>query len=200
MTIENDEVQVSKIEVVLVIGIIGCLLFATWELGHLMADEWFRDWVRQNSFVNRRIILYGIAFFMAILSVITTTSITPKAGRFASTVSRAFLWYGTLLLISTIAIFVFDCLPEVFAGFIGAGIFIAAIYIVQKRFFTQNRVLRTRINKGQCPKCNTTLQPRSYFCSSCGETIGERCRGCNGYNRIVDRYCSNCGKPLSKNA
>ena len=198
MSTENDDVQVSKIEVVLVVGIIGCMLFATWELGHLMADEWFRDWVRQNSFVNRRIILYGIAFFMAIASVIATTSITPKSGRFASTVSRAFLWYGTLLLISTIAIFVFDCLPEVFAGFTGAGVFIAAIYIVQKRFFTQDRVIKTRLNKGQCPKCSTPLQTQSYFCSQCGESIGEKCPSCNGYNRIADKYCSNCGKSLSK--
>jgi len=55
------------------------------------------------------------AFTMSIASVITTTSFTMKLGRFGNTINRAFLWYGTLLLISTIAIFVFDCLPEVFA-------------------------------------------------------------------------------------
>ncbi len=198
MFIENDDVQVSKIEVVLVFGIIGCMLFATWELGHLMVDEWFVDWVQQNSFVNRRIILYGIAFLMAIVSVIATISITPNSGRFASTVSRAFLWYGTLLLTSTIAIFVFDCLPEVFAGFTGAGVFVAAIYIVQKRFFTEERVFRTRLNKGQCPKCSTALQSNSYFCSHCGERIGEKCPSCNGYNRRADRFCSDCGNSLPK--
>ena len=36
MGAENDEVQISKLEVVLMVGIIGCMLFATWELAHLM--------------------------------------------------------------------------------------------------------------------------------------------------------------------
>ena len=43
MSEEDDQMQVSKIEVVFVVGIIGCMLFATWELAHLMADEWFRE-------------------------------------------------------------------------------------------------------------------------------------------------------------
>ena len=133
MSLQGDDIQISKLDLVLMIGIIGCMLFATWELGHLMSDDWFRDWVNQNRFTNRRIILYGIAFSMAIASLITTTILTPKFGRFGHTVNRGFLWYGTLLLISTIAIFVFDCLPEVFAGFIGAGIFIASIYALQKK-------------------------------------------------------------------
>ena len=41
MTSHDDDVLISKLEVILMIGIIGCMLFATWELGHLMADEWF---------------------------------------------------------------------------------------------------------------------------------------------------------------
>jgi len=58
MTTQDDDVQISKLEVIFMIGIIGCMLFATWDLGHLMADEWFAAWVAQNRFVYRRIILY----------------------------------------------------------------------------------------------------------------------------------------------
>lgn len=192
----SDEVQVSKIEFVFIVGIIGCMLFATWEIGHLMADKWFGEWVNQNRFTNERIIRYGIAFVMAIASVIVMTLFTPKFGRFGNTVNRAFLWYGTLLLISTIAIFVFDCLPEVFAGFIGAGIFIVAIYILQKRFFTQERVIRFRLNRGECPKCGSSLQPQSFFCSSCGKKVGKKCPSCEGYTRVIDKHCSRCGASL----
>jgi len=196
MPIQDDDIQISKLEIILMIGIIGCMLFATWELGHLMADEWFVAWVAQNRFVNRRIILYGIAFTMSIISVIMTTSFTMKFGRFGNTILRAFLWYGTLLLISTIAIFVFDCLPEVFAGFIGAGVFITAIYILQRKYFTKDRVIRIRLNKGQCPTCGDSLQPQSFFCSSCGSEVGKKCPKCGGFIKLIDKYCSDCGKFL----
>jgi predicted RNA-binding Zn-ribbon protein involved in translation (DUF1610 family) len=194
MLIENEDTQISKIEIVLIVGIIGCMLFATWELGHLMADEWFYAWVRQTEFTNRRIILYGIAFLMAIISVTTTISLTPKVNRFGHTVIRAFLWYGTILLISTIGIFVFDCLPEVFAGFIGAGVFIVTIYFLHKRFFTKERIIRTRINKGQCTNCSANLHNQSYFCPNCGKTVGKTCPNCNEFMKVFDKYCSICGK------
>lgn len=198
MAPENDEVQISKLEVILMVGIIGCMLFATWELAHLMADDWFRDWVDQNRFTNMRIIYYGIAFVMSIASVIITATLTPKAGRFGNTVNRAFLWYGTLLLITTIAIFVFDCLPEVVAGFIGAGVFIAAIFILQRRFFTRERVIRIRLSKGQCPKCGANLQPQSFFCSSCGMEVGKKCPNCGVHTKLMDKHCSSCGSSLTK--
>ena len=196
MTEESDHVQVTKIEVVFIVGIIGCMLFATWELGHLMADEWLKEWVNQNKFTNRRIILYGIAFLMSIASVIVTTVYSPRFGRFGNTVSRAFLWYGTLLLISTIGIFVFDCLPEIFAGFIGAGIFVFAIYILQKRVFTQERVARVRLRKGECPGCGGPLLPQSFFCSQCGSQVGKKCPGCEGFTRLMDSHCAHCGASL----
>jgi hypothetical protein len=192
----SDDVQVSKIEVVFVVGIIGCMLFATWELGHLMTDEWFKDWVSQNEFTNKRIILYGIAFLMAITSVVVTTMFSPKFGRFGATINRAFLWYGTLLLISTIAIFVFDCLPEVFAGFIGAAVFITAIYILQRRFFTKERLASIRLSKGKCPACGTTLRGDALFCPSCGREVGRKCPKCQGFTRVLDKHCSQCGKSL----
>lgn len=194
---ETDDIQISKVEIALIVGIIGCMLFATWELGHLMVNDWFYRWVRQNEFVNRRIILYGIAFSMSILSIVITTSAVPRAGRFRSTINRAFLWYGTLLLISTIAIFVFDCLPEVAAGFIGAGVFIGAIYVIQKRFFTKERTIRSRINKGQCPKCGVALPVGSCFCPNCGEIVGRKCPTCGGHTRVTDKYCSLCGSLLT---
>ena len=56
---------------------------------------------------------------MLICTGLITTKFAFKFGRFGQTINRAFLWYGIAYyyIISTIAIFVFDCLPEVFAGF-----------------------------------------------------------------------------------
>lgn len=194
---EKEEVQLTKIESVFVFGIIGCMLFATWELGHLMADEWFHNWVEVDSFVRRRLILYGIAFIMSIASVLFTIKYADNSRRFVQTINRAFLWYGTLLLISTIAIFVFDCLPEVFAGFIGAGVFIGAIYIIQKKYFTRERNIAKSIEKGRCFSCGSTLLPNAMHCSQCNERVGQKCDSCGAYARINDKFCSQCGKTMN---
>jgi len=125
------------------------MLFATWELAYLIADEWLRDWVPAGVFTRQWIIYYSIAFTLAIASVIVTTRFAFTFGQFGKTINRAFLWYGTLLLISTTAIFIIDCLPEVFAGFIGAGVFAFAIYILQKKYFTKERIIKNRLEKGK---------------------------------------------------
>jgi len=193
---EDESVQITKLEVILIIGIIGCMLFATWELGHLMVDKWFQHWVDKNPFTNKRIILYGIAFLMSITSLIITTTFVTKFGRFGNTINRAFLWYGTLLLISTIAIFVFDCLPEVFAGFIGAIVFIIAIYILQKKYYTKERIVKNRLEKNKCFQCAHELLPNSLYCSTCGEQVGKKCQKCESYTKLKDKYCSQCGSEL----
>lgn len=195
---EKEEVQLTKIESVFVFGIIGCMLFATWELGHLMADEWFHNWVEVDSFVRRRLILYGIAFIMSIASVLFTIKYADNSRRFVQTINRAFLWYGTLLLISTIAIFVFDCLPEVFAGFIGAGVFIGAIYIIQKKYFTRERSIAKSIERGKCFSCGSALLPNAMHCSQCNEKVGQECDSCGAYTRINDKFCSQCGKAMNR--
>ncbi len=193
----QEDVQLTKVETILMLGIIGCLLFATWEIGHLLSDEWLRDWVAVNRFVRRRVILYGIAFFMSISSVFFSIKYTYSTNRFIQVINRAFLWYGTLLLISTIAIFVFDCLPEVFAGVMGAVIFIAAIYIIQKKHFTKARMISKRIEKGRCFSCDTLLPPNAIYCPHCKEKVGTKCSKCNSYLSINDNYCSACGEKNS---
>lgn len=191
---DSDEVQLTKLETIFVVGIIGCMLFATWELAHLIADEWLVEWVKVNKFIRRRVIYYGIAFVMAIVPILVASRFAFSFGRFGKTVNRAFLWYGTLLLISSIAIFVFDCLPEVFAGVIGAGVFIAAIYIVQRKYFTKERVIKSRLEKGKCFSCGAGIKSGSIFCSGCGIQVGRNCLSCDAAIKIMDKYCFGCGK------
>jgi double zinc ribbon protein len=187
-----DEIQLTALEGIFVVGIIGCMLLATWEVAHLLADNWLGDWVRADAFTRKRIIYYGIAFAMALPCVAVTSAFAFQFGRFGRTINRAFLWYGTLLLISTIAVFVFDCLPEVLAGFIGAAVFIAAIYIVQKRYFTQDRVIRGRLEKGKCFACSHVLRPEAHFCSACGTPVGKECPSCSAVTKVTDAFCWRC--------
>jgi hypothetical protein len=193
----SDEVHLTKLESIFVVGIIGCMLFATWELASLIADEWFAEWVEVNKFTRIRVIYYGIAFFMAIVPILVASRFAFSFGRFGKTVNRAFLWYGTLLLISSIAIFVFDCLPEVFAGVIGTCIFIAAIYVVQRKYFTKERVMKNRLEKGRCFSCGAGVKSASIFCSGCGIQVGKNCLSCDAAIKIMDKYCLGCGSEVS---
>lgn len=188
----NEEGHLSALERVCSFGVIGCLLFSTWEFNHLLADEWLADWVRQNEFVYRRLILYGVAGLIAAASLIWAVKNSLAKSRLLKTLNVSFLWFGTILLISTIAFFVFDCLPEVFAGVIGAAVFIFCIFVIQRKFYTPDRVAKSRLRKGLCRSCGEKLSPASLFCPSCGTTAGKTCPACDSYSLITDRYCSHC--------
>lgn len=188
----NDEGHLNALERICSFGIIGCLLFSTWELNHLMADEWFANWVKTNEFVYRRLILYGTAALIAAASLFWAVRNSLTKNRFLKTLNVSFLWFGTILLISTIAFFVFDCLPEVFAGIIGALVFIFCIFVIQRKFYTPDRVAKTRLRKSLCRSCGEKLAPASLYCPSCGATAGKTCPSCNFYSLITDRFCSHC--------
>jgi len=97
---------------------------------------------------------------------------------------------------STISIFVFDCLPEVAAGITGALIFTLVIYLLQKKYFNQERILKTRREKGQCPACGSGIHRDDHFCSNCGTEIEHLCPACGGHNLIYNRFCKECGTDL----
>ncbi len=188
----NEEGHHNVLERICSFGFIGCLLFSTWEFNHLMADVWFADWVRQNEFVYRRLILYGTAGLIAAASLFWAVRNSLATNRFLKTLNISFLWFGTILLISTIAFFVFDCLPEVFAGVIGAAVFIFCIFVTQQKFYTPERVARARLRKGLCRSCGEKLAPGSLYCPSCGATAGKTCPDCGSHSLITDRYCFHC--------
>jgi hypothetical protein len=191
----TEEVQLTKLESIFVLGIVGCLLFATWEVMHLCVDEWFQKWVEVDPFVRRRVIMYGISSVVSMTAVFVTTRYAFSFGRFGKTVNRAFLWYGTILLISTIAIFVLDCLPEVVAGFFGAIVFLVAIFFLQKRYFTRERVLKNRMAKNLCFACAAPFNEQAMYCQQCGVVLGNMCDHCGHIIRVSSNYCGGCGIP-----
>lgn len=194
----KNENHITKLEIALIVGIIGCLLLATWELGNLMVRDWLAPWVTKNPFTNKRVILYGVAFLMSGVAIGTAIKTINREVRFIYTLNRSLLWYGSLLLISTISIFVFDCLPEVAAGFIGAIIFALTIYLLQKKYYNKERTLRIRKEKSQCPGCGSRIGQSDKFCSACGETVELICPECNSHNLSYNSFCKSCGINLNK--
>ena len=104
------------------------------------------------------------------------------------------LWYGALLLISASGMGAIEYLPEVAAGLFGAGVLIAAVYVLQQRYFTQEHILQRRLRNNDCPECGGDLRPEAHFCSQCGTRIGDECPECGGYVTLTDAYCAACGQ------
>lgn len=190
----KNEFRISKLETALIVGIIGCLLLATWELMNLTASEWLADWVKKDKFTNRRIIFYGVAFFFSSLSVLVALKSITRESRFIYTINRSLLWYGSILLISTIAVFVFDCLPEVAAGVIGALFFAYTIYLLQKKFFSDDRIRESKILKNQCIECGFDKLNSSNFCPNCGCDLKCSCSKCEAMISVTSKYCTECGE------
>jgi len=192
-----DEIHLTKLERILALGIVGCLLLATWESCSLLVTKYLVEWVKQNEFYHKRIVYYGVAFSVAIPVVILAARSSFSGGRFAATIIRALLWYGVILLLSAIAVFVFDCLPEVVAGFFGATVFAATIYFVQRKFFAGDRLRRIRLEGGRCLSCDSPLHRDAGFCSACGHRAGRNCPGCASPIRLADAFCWKCGRKVS---
>ena len=190
----NNNFSISKLELALIVGIIGCLLLATWEFMNLASTEWFVDWVRKDKFTNRRIIHYGTGFVFSSAAILVAIRTINKESRFIYALNRALLWYGSLLLISTIAIFVFDCLPEIFAGIIGAGVFAYTIYFLQKKFFSEERVKAMRTHRNQCLSCGFDVNHVKDYCGNCGNYLKKDCGHCQSKNSVASSFCTGCGK------
>lgn len=188
----DSEVQWTKLEVAFTVGIVGCLLFATWQLGDLLARNWLDGWVGDSA-LREDLIYYGVAFTAAIGALVGATRSASSTGRFGRTVVRSMLWYGALLLISASGMGAIEYLPEVAAGLFGAGVLIAAVYVLQQRYFTQERILHRRLRNDSCPECGGDLRPEAHFCSQCGYRVGDECPECGGYVALTDAYCASCG-------
>lgn len=192
----DDELQLTKLETTFIVGIVGCLLFATWQLGDLLANDWLAGWVGESA-LREDVVYYGVAFSAALAALLGTMRAAFQVGRFGSTLHRALLWYGALLLISVSGMGAIEYLPEVAAGLVGAAILIGAVYLLQQRYFTPERIHRRRLRDDSCPDCGGNLRSQAHFCSHCGHEVGHDCPECSGYVTRLDTYCASCGHELA---
>lgn len=87
------------------------------------------------------------------------------------------LWHYLLIIISIfIAIFI--------------------IYIVQKKIFDEQRLIKKRLLKGACYVCGKKLPNGVIACPFCGTKQYKTCPVCNKNTFISGDYCTNCGDNL----
>lgn len=182
----DDEVRWTRLEVAFTVGIVGCLLFATWQLGDLLVRDWLAGWVGESA-LREDLVYYGVAFTAALAALGGTTRSLVHTGRFRRTVGRSLLWYGALLLISASGMGAIEYLPEVAAGLFGAGVLIAAVYVLQRRYFTRERVRQRRLRNDNCPGVGVTSVRGRTTARSAGVAWG----------RTVPNAGATCAAPTS---
>jgi len=195
---ELEEVHLTELESIFMLGIIGCMLFATWEMAQLLISGVFEEWVLQDEDTRKRIILYATSFSMSITAIAVSLKFVFSFRRFGQVINRSFMSYGAVLLIITIAIFIFDYMPKVFSGFAGAAVFTGAIFIVQRKYFTRERIIKSRLEKNKCYSCGENLEKEFMFCPACGVEVGKKCGKCSAHNKLTNVHCVNCGKKFDK--
>lgn len=75
---------------------------------------------------------------------------------------------------------------------------LALIYVLQKKLFSQQRLMTKRISKGQCQQCGVRLAEHSKACHACGFQQFKPCRHCNNPSYVNGEFCIVCGQQDSE--
>lgn len=68
------------------------------------------------------------------------------------------------------------------------------IYILQKKVFTKERLMRRRLEKKKCIDCGRPLSYQLHFCPFCGASQNVICKNCQQETLQGAAFCIHCGK------
>ncbi len=68
-----------------------------------------------------------------------------------------------------------------------------AIYILQKKVFSHDKLMQKRIAKGLCQGCGEHLPAESKACPGCGFVQFQRCDRCQEETYVYGKFCRVCG-------
>lgn len=77
--------------------------------------------------------------------------------------------------------------------FLGIGLFGALIINLQRKIFSEKRIMIRRLNKKECPHCALPIEFSSEHCSGCGKQNLSTCNSCGKSTFTMLEFCRHCG-------
>jgi len=187
----EEEREFTRAEKILAAATVVFLLLATIEGLHIAEEELLTGVGWEERAFWSRVLYYGTSLPLALISII----MAPRLRGIGRIYGNVMLGYGLLLLIISVSRFILDCLPEVAAALAGAAGCSAGLWYARKKYYTPERVARSRLSKGLCPFCGKGRINGAFFCPECGSRVAYTCEECGARISVLDKFCPGCGAP-----
>ncbi len=79
---------------------------------------------------------------------------------------------------------------------LAVAVALLVVHVIQKKVFSQERLLERRIAKGHCQACGKPLPAGARACVFCGFAQFTACGACGGLAHVHARHCRECGREL----
>jgi hypothetical protein len=108
--------------------------------------------------------------------------------------ATALIGAGTLQLVYLVALYSWHLLrdiAQIAIAVIGTALCMFGIVLIRRYWLDPERVIRTRVRRGQCFSCGAAAEDNVY-CPSCGEELQKRCLGCGANRPVKAAFCPHC--------
>ncbi len=108
--------------------------------------------------------------------------------------ATALIAAATLQLLYLVSLYSWHFLrdvAQVAIAILGTVMCMAGIVMIRRYWFHPERVLRTRVRRGQCFSCGAPAE-NNVYCPACGEELQKRCLGCGQNRPVKAAFCPHC--------
>jgi hypothetical protein len=147
---------------------------------------WNSASIRKNrylqAFISSHLLIVSLipAFFEVCQAVfdIIPRKLLKKVMEFLESWNLIAIWYYILIVLAVLLSLFF-------------------IYILQKKVFTKDKLMRRRLEKKKCIDCGRPLPYQIHFCPFCGVSQKLTCKNCHQETLQGATFCTHCGKEPS---
>lgn len=108
--------------------------------------------------------------------------------------ATALIGAATLQLLYLVSLYSWHLLrdiAQIAIALIGTALCMFGIVLIRRYWLDPERVVTTRVRRGQCFSCGAAAEDNVY-CPSCGEELQKRCLGCGSNRPVKASFCPHC--------
>ncbi len=153
------------------------IIIILWSLRATKKNSWIQMLMSSHLLVVAFIPIF-IKIINAIIDIIPKYFL-EKIWKFLQEYNILAVWYYVIVLIAIL-------------------IALLMIYVIQKKFFSKQRLLERRLIKWECFSCGKYLPIWSKSCPICGTKQMKKCNNCGNETFISGNFCKECWFELKK--